>query len=1093
MRYSGRTEVLVQRLTLFTWRSLWAVAALFGVIKTVQADNELYTTKVLPLLKDRCYSCHSHAARKSRGGLAVDSREALMIGGDSGPAIVPGKPDESLLIEAVKRTGLEMPPEGKGAPLTKAEVALLEQWILAGAQAPATTGPSGPKKRRPGPFTDEDRRWWAIQPLRNVEPPHVAGEETKSFNEIDQFIRDRLQREGLTASPAASLEALTRRVTFDLTGLPPRVATETTIPNEIRKQDSSASDSLAYDHLVDEMLASPRFGERMARHWLDLVRYADSDGYRIDDYRPDAWRYRDYVVRSFNADKPYDRFVKEQLAGDELFPGDPDALIATGYLRHWVYEYNNRDVRGQWTIILNDVTDTTADVFLGVGLQCARCHDHKFDPLPQKDYYRLQAFFAPLWPRTDLIAATDEQRRAHAAASSEWAEKTAAIREEIAALEQPYRVKAANAATIMFPPDIQEMIRKPAEERSPLEGQLAALALRQVDYEYGRLDNRIKGDEKEKLLKLRRQLAEFEKLKPAPLPVAFAVSDIGPTAPPVLIPKKERVPIEPGYLSLLDPAPATIENPPGSQTTGRRATLARWLTRPDNPLTARVIVNRVWQQHFGHGLAANASDFGTLGEPPTHPELLDWLATWFMREGWSLKKLHRLIVTSETYKQSSIHPAPAAGQLKDPENKLLWRFRPRRLEAEQIRDAIFTVTGELQMDSVGGPGTLPAAPRRSIYTRIMRNTRDPVTDVFDAPLWFSSASSRDTTTTPIQSLLLVNSPFLLQRSRAFAGRLEKLAPRDESRQIELAYRLAYGREVTSSELNRARAFLSEQRSRINVKLADSAQATFTPEKIPYRDGQAALIEPGGAQHLFRATESSSMQPDGDFTIEAFVLPRTIADDGAVRVIAAKWTGAMTQPGWCFGITGKGSRRKPQTVVLQSVGLKRDGKVGEVVAFSDQHIALNKPYFLAVAVKLATKDADGTMTFFMKDLSNDDEPMQTATVNHDLVGGLANDEPFTIGGRSRLGSHFHGVIDDVRFSRGAIGAAQLLFNVESVTGSSLGYWRFESKPDVLHDSTEYRHHLEPASASQHAATDPRFAGLVDFCHALLNSSEFLYVE
>ena len=375
---------------------------LAGLSAPAAAQDSLYEDRVQPLLAERCYPCHSHAAEKMRGGLAVDSREALLAGGDSGAAIVPGKPDESLLIDAVKRTGLEMPPEGKGEPLTPAEIELLARWIRAGAAEQAGAAPSGPRKRRPGPFTDEDRRWWAIQPLRVVEPPPVA-EGDSPLNEIDRFIRERLRREGLSPAPPASPEVLVRRLTFDLAGLPP---TEEEVAEFVAACADPLQSGSAVTALVDRLLQSPRFGERMARHWLDLVRYADSDGYRIDDYRPDAWRYRDYVVRAFNDDKPYDRFVQEQLAGDELFPGDPAALVATGYLRHWIYEYNNRDARGQWTTILNDVTDTTGDVFFGLGLQCARCHDHKFDPILQRDYFRLQAFFAALLPRGDLVAAT---------------------------------------------------------------------------------------------------------------------------------------------------------------------------------------------------------------------------------------------------------------------------------------------------------------------------------------------------------------------------------------------------------------------------------------------------------------------------------------------------------------------------------------------------------------------------------------------------------------------------------------------------------------------------------------------------------------
>ncbi len=309
-------------------------------------------------------------------------------------------------------------------------------------------------------------------------------------------------------------------MTFDLTGLPPT-------PEEV---DAFLADSApdAYEKLVDRLLASPRYGERMARSWLDLVRYADSDGYRIDDYRPDAWRYRDYVIRAFNDDKPYDRFVQEQLAGDEMFPDDPDALLATGYLRHWIYEYNSRDARGQWDVILNDLTDTTGDVFLGMGVQCARCHDHKFDPILQKDYYRLQAFFAPILPRQDLIAATEAEKAEYARKLTVWEGKTAEIRAQIDELEKPYRESARKEAVGRFPDEIQAMSNTPEDKRTPLEGQLAALVWRQVEYEFGRLDNRISGENKEKLITLRKQLAAFDKDKPAPLPVAFAVSDIGP-------------------------------------------------------------------------------------------------------------------------------------------------------------------------------------------------------------------------------------------------------------------------------------------------------------------------------------------------------------------------------------------------------------------------------------------------------------------------------------------------------------------------------------------------------------------------------------
>ncbi len=1054
-------------------------AAFVFFVFNVSVSADPLFDKARPVLAEKCFSCHSHAANKSKGGLVLDSREAMLHGGDSGPAVVPGEPEKSLLIKAVNYAdeNLQMPPKGK---LSDTEIAALTDWIKGGATWPGAEkgGVEGITKRGRGKISEEDKAWWAFQPVKNTAPPPVAD----GKNAIDKFILARLEKEGLQSAPEAAKTALIRRVTFDLTGLPPT-------PDEVNNfVADSALD--AYEKLVDRLLASPRYGERMARGWLDLVRYADSDGYRIDDYRPDAWRYRDYVIRAFNADKPYDRFVQEQLAGDEMFPGDPDALLATGYLRHWIYEYNSRDARGQWDVILNDLTDTTGDVFLGMGVQCARCHDHKFDPILQKDYYRLQAFFAPLLPRQDLIAATQTEKAEYARNLAVWEGKTADIRAQIDAIEKDYREKAQKEAVGRFPDEIQAMVNTPKDKRTPFEGQISALVWRQVEYEYGRLDNRIKSEDKEKLIALRKQLAAFDSEKPASLPVAFAVSDIGPQAPPTFIPKKAKEAIEPGILSVLDEAPAKIDGLPGS--TGRRSALAFWLTRPDNPLTVRVIVNRVWQQHFGRGLAANASDFGKLGQQPTHPELLDYLAKHFVEGGWSLKKLHRLIVTSATYRQSSQHPDAEKGRLKDPENLLLWRARPHRLEAEQIRDAVFAVTGELN-EKIGGTGVNYGEARRSIYTRIMRNSRDPFTDVFDAPLWFASASSRPTTTTPVQSLLLVNSPFMLQRGRALAGRLEKLAPNDETKQIETAYRLVFGRAPSDNEAKAASAFLTQQAGTVDSKVAGSDQASFLPEKVPYRDGQGALIEPAGKQQVFRAKNSKDISLADGFTIEAYVVPRTVAETGAVRNIAAKWNGDLTMPGWTFGITGQGSRRKPMVLVLQTSGKKRDGTSGEVVMFSDLNVTMNKPYFMSASVTYATKEQPGKTLFTLKDLSNDDEPLLMSTVAHDLVGGLKNDFPITLGGRSGAPNSFHGALDDVRLSKGALDVAQLLYQSEGVAASTLGYWRFEQKPDVLADTSGHHYDLQAATPQVSAEANPRRAALTDFCHALLNASEFLYVE
>jgi hypothetical protein len=771
-----------------------------------QADY--FEKKVRPILTAHCFECHSRAG-KARGGLRLDSLASALKGGDAGPALAPGKPNDSLLVRAVEyhERRPRMPPSGK---LADEQVAVLREWVRLGAPWP---GGSETKKARPrGTISDEDRRWWAFQPLGKATPPEVRDTEWAK-NPLDRFLRARLDAEGLEPSPPAGRAALIRRVTFDLIGLPPT-------PEEVEAfiEDRSAD---AYEKLVDRLLASPRYGERWARHWLDLARYAESDGFRIDDYRPNAWRYRDYVVGAFNADKPYDRFVREQLAGDELFPDDPDALAATGFLRHTIYEYNQRDVRTQWSNMLDELTDVTGDLFLGLGMGCARCHDHKFDPLLQRDYYRLRAFFAAMQPHDDLPLAKAARVAEHGKQLAAWERKTADLRAQIAAIEGPARARAEKDAVAKFPDDIQAMLTSPPDKRSPLEAQLAALAYRQVQYEFDRLDAKFKDEQKKQLLALRKELAAAAE-KPEPLPLALTLRDVGPEAPPTFLPKqKDGEPLAPGFPSVFDEGPARVTPPRGLASTGRRTALAEWIVRPDNPLTARVIVNRVWQYHFGRGLVATASDFGRLGDPPTHPELLDWLARRFVQDGWSFKKLHRLIVTSAAYRQSATAPAPAAALKKDPENRLLWRGTTRRLDAEQVRDSLLAATGRLDL-TAGGPAVEPTQPRRTLYTKVRRNTRDPLLDAFDAPEGFASTAQRNVTTTPTQALLLINSSFMLQQAQAFAERLRR-EKSDDAARLDRAFRLAFGRPPTDAERKGGLAFLDQQAKRIGGN-ADDARA-----------------------------------------------------------------------------------------------------------------------------------------------------------------------------------------------------------------------------------------------------------------------------
>ncbi|WP_158633475.1 PSD1 and planctomycete cytochrome C domain-containing protein [Tautonia sociabilis] len=753
----------------------------------------LFEARVRPILVDRCVRCHGEERQK--GGLRLDSAAAVRAGGRSGPAVVPGSLEQSLLVEAVRYEGLEMPPDG---PMPEEEVEALVRWVELGAPWPGAEQ-EALAREEPGSFTEEDRSYWAFQPVRRPEPPPV-NDEGWARNPIDRFVFDRLDRAGMRPAPEADKHTLIRRACFDLLGLPPT-------PEEV---DAFLADEApdAFDRLVDRLLDSPRYGERWGRHWLDLVRFAESNGYRADEFRPFAWRYRDYVVDAFNHDTPYDQFIREQIAGDELDPDSPVGRVATGYLRLWVYESNQRDVEGQWDGILDDVTDVTADAFLGLGLGCAKCHDHKYDPILQRDYYRLRSYFAALVPRDDLpvfpaVPGTGEAERRAA-----WEALTAATRAEIAALEARYRERAEYDAITKFQPEMQALLQvdDPAA-LSPRERQLATLAFRQVEMEYDKIPTKLTG-EKQRWEALVAELKRFDPIRPARADVE-TISDVSAVAPPNPIPgDRSGEDIAPGILSILDPEPAEIPALPGwPSSTGRRSALASWLTDPGNPLVPRVMVNRLWQGHFGRGIVETASDFGRLGEPPTHPELLDWLAARFVSEGWSLKAMHRLMMTSSTYRQASIRADATACLRIDPGNTLLWRMPVRRLEAEPIRDAMLAVSGELDLD-MEGPSVQPEEPRRAIYTRFLRNTKDPLLAAFDVADGYLSTARRNVTTAPTQSLLMINGDWTLARAGAFADRILRSPVPDDEARVVLAYRLAFSRAPSRAELADALAFLT---------------------------------------------------------------------------------------------------------------------------------------------------------------------------------------------------------------------------------------------------------------------------------------------
>jgi hypothetical protein len=649
---------------------------------------------------------------------------------------------------------------------------------------------------------------------------------------VDAFILKKLEAKGLTPSRPADKLRLLRRVTYDLTGLPPT----------LQEQDAFLADTSldAYRKVVDRLLASSRYGERAAQHWLDLVRYAETDGFKADDYRPDAHKYRDYVIRAFNADLPYDRFVRQQLAGDELEPDNPESLVATGFNRLWPDEYNAANLEQRRQEILDDQTDVTALAFLGLTFGCARCHDHKYDPTSQADYFRLQAFFAAMHSNT-AVALAPAERRGYEAKLAEWEKTTQAIRDEMESIIAVARQDSRKGAMTKFRAEIQLAITTPEEKRTPYQEQIALMAEPQLVRGAKDLLKKLPEAKKKRYEELEAKLAAMP--RPA-APTAMAVADL-PAAPPTHRlaggewhkPKEE---VQPAFPKWLGGGKFDATLAPGATGTGRRSALARWLTSRDNPLTARVMVNRLWQQHFGVGLVATSNDFGMQGEAVTHPELLDWLAVEFMDRGWSVKEMHRLMVLSSAYCQDSLVEAGNADHVRafatDPGNKLLWHARRRRLEGEAVRDAFLSLSGDLN-DRMFGYSARPKLPekvsnyawkpdanvadqnRRSIYIFTKRNMRYPLFDAFDWPDLHNSCSRRPITTTAPQALLLLNGDLALDEAKGWSARLLTKHGADDAALVAEAYRAAWSRAATSDEVRLGVRFINDQSARMTKKTA----------------------------------------------------------------------------------------------------------------------------------------------------------------------------------------------------------------------------------------------------------------------------------
>ena len=748
------------------------------------ADN----AGAVAILQQKCSGCHGDASGMS--GFKVTSRENLLRGGARGPAVVAGKSADSLLFKAVAGTGevLRMPPTGGGLPAN--EVSILRDWIDSGANwSNSVTGGM--------------KQWWAFGKVTRA-----AG----SANSINGFIDQKLKISGVAASPIADRLTLLKRASYDLTGLPPSQAQ---IDEFLGDQSPKA-----WESAIDQLLASPRYGEKWGRHWLDLARYGDTAGFEQDPYLLIAWRYRDYVIKSFNDDKPYDRFAKEQIAGDELFPDDAEARSGTGFYRVGP----NRDLLFKVEDVnlvekRTDMVDTTASVFLGLTVGCARCHDHKFDPIPQQDYYRLQAIFQPAV--ADRVFQEYNKGRQYDLSENSRSFRLYQMGEQSARINAKYAdpLKAKKLAAL--PAEVVTALQTAEEKRTLDQARLALDNAPKIRVSQDEIDGLMSEEDKATIASISKRLLKIF-TGYAPPPMSPAIIDIGRDAPKTFIairgnPETPGAEVQPGFPTAL--GGGDVPEPPlHAQTTYRRKALAEWIANEENPLFARVMVNRIWQFHFGSGLMRTSSDFGARGGFPSHPELLDWLAAEFAERKWSVKSMHKLIMMSAAY-QRSANPTDTA-RAKDPGNGLLSHFNRRRLEAEEIRDASLQVTGELNLKMGGVPAVPPLTKeemfgmigdpanqwsvspdpaehvRRTIYTLQRRTFQHPMAQAFDGPDGVMSCPQRNESTTAPQSLALLNGGFTTDRAKALAraiktpaeawGRVYGRAPSEEENAVALA-------------------------------------------------------------------------------------------------------------------------------------------------------------------------------------------------------------------------------------------------------------------------------------------------------------------
>jgi hypothetical protein len=760
---------------------------------------------VYPLLQARCFKCHSGAAPKS--GTRLDFLPEILGETTGRPLAVPGRSEESRLVQlAAGALGDDsrMPPQGKR--LTAEEIGVLRAWVDQGLAWDDALLP---------PTVASDH--WAFRPVRRPPVPSGGGR-----TPVDAFLEAAMRARGVRPRPEAPRPVLLRRLSLDLTGLPPE-------PDEVRAFVEDRSPD-AYEKVVERLLASPHYGERWGRHWLDVARFAESEGYESNHPRPYAWRYRDYVVESFNADKPFDRFLREQLAGDEIEPYSDENLIATGFLAAARLSSNEEDKALQRNDVLVDVVNATAQAFLGLTLGCAQCHNHKFDPVSQRDYYRLQAFFVKGQPTNVVLRDPPLWEEFHARKAPEY---EALVRLKRVLFERG-RARFIEEARARFAPETLEALAVPDARRTPRQYELARqadLAFQATPEGYEaripEADKKLYAEAKKRLAELKKSMADEPQAwafySPATSPHALDVLPVIGFYPLPYEPEElgraaaylrvrgevhQRGPaLTPGWPAVFGRTPPIGAKP--------RTALADWLTGPTNPLVARVWVNRVWHYHFGRGLVETPGDFGLKGAPPDHPGLLDWLASELVEGGWSTKHVHRRIVRSAAYRRDS-RPDPSNAAV-DPDNRLLWRRTPRRLEAEALRDSLLAVSGELDRRR-GGPSTPPEkaadSRRRTIYFMQKRDAFPEFHSVFDGPSANESCARRHVSTVALQPLLLLNDPFVAARARGFAERVRGRAGTGAAARVEAAFELALGRAPDDREREAGAAFLEGGEERL---------------------------------------------------------------------------------------------------------------------------------------------------------------------------------------------------------------------------------------------------------------------------------------